>query len=107
VWSANRQPRWVIPGEPGTLTLGIPGLLGHGELMEPVVIFGWNIGFQKMEFTKLLRHGLGYSLSEAKSKTDAVLENQRIELRLHNADVDQVLSKLKQLGAKFVREEQE
>lgn len=75
--------------------------------METVVIFGWNVGFQKVGFTKLLRYELGYSLSEAKSKTDAVLENQRIELTLHKADVDHVLFKLTQLGAKFRREEQE
>lgn len=59
-----------------------------------------------MEFTKLLRNGLGYSLSEAKAKTDAVLKKQRIELRLHESDVDQVLLKLNQLGAKFTREKQ-
>lgn len=71
------------------------------------MIFGWKVGLQKVEFTKLFRHEVGYSLSEAKSKTDAVLENQRIELRLHKAEVDQVLVKLNQLGARFKREEQE
>jgi ribosomal protein L7/L12 len=100
-------PRWVIPRETVTLAQRIPGVLGHGALMETVVIFGWSGGFQKVEFTKLLRHELGFSLSEAKSKTDAVLQNQRIELRLHKAEVDQVLVKLNQLGAKFVREAQE
>jgi hypothetical protein len=72
-----------------------------------VVIFGWNVGFEKVEFTKLLGRELGYSLSEAKSKTDAVLGNQRIELKLHKVDVDQMLSKLIKLGAKFVLEKQE
>jgi len=75
--------------------------------METVVILGWNIGFQKVEFTKLLRHELGYSLSEAKSKTDAVLDNQRIELKLQKAGVDQVIFKMILLGVKVAREEQE
>jgi ribosomal protein L7/L12 len=75
--------------------------------METIVIFGWKVGFQKVGFTKLLRHELGYSLSEAKSKTDAVLENQRIELRVHKAEVGQVLVKLNQLGARIKREGQQ
>ena len=75
--------------------------------METLVIIGWNVGFQKVAFTKLLRHELGYSLSEAKSTTDAVLKNQRTELKLHKADVDQVLVKLNELGARFVRRGQE
>jgi ribosomal protein L7/L12 len=74
--------------------------------MKTIVIFGWKVGFQKVEFTKLLRHELGYSLSEAKFKTDAVLENQHIELRLHKAEIEQVLFKLNQLGARIKREGQ-
>jgi len=44
--------------------------------MSIVVIIGWNVGFQKVEFTKMLKSKLGYSLTEAKAVTDAAVDNQ-------------------------------
>lgn len=68
---------------------------------QTVEVFGWEGGFQKVEFAKLLKSHLGYSLSEAKSATDAVLNKQRIVLKIGEAGVDELLSKLNELGAKF------
>ena len=72
--------------------------------MRIVVIFGWNVGFQKVAFTKMLKSKLGYSLSESKAATDAVLDNQRIELHVQDSDLSEMLSRLNELGAKFVLE---
>jgi hypothetical protein len=82
---------------------GVPRLeRGPSETVE---IYGWNLGFQKVEFTKMLENDLGYSLSEAKSATDAILNNQRVLLRVGKADVEVLLSKLNELGAKLTRED--
>jgi hypothetical protein len=45
-----------------------------------VIISGWNDGFKKVEFTKLLKDELGYSLSLAKSVTDRIVDKCRVEL---------------------------
>ena len=74
--------------------------------MKTVAIFGWNSGFQKIKFTEFLRHDFGYSLSGAKAATDAVLDNQRIELQVEDAECDGVMSKLSDLGAVYVLGEQ-
>jgi hypothetical protein len=83
---------------------GVPRLeRGPSETVE---VFGWDVDFQKVAFTKLLKSDLGYSLSEAKSATDAVVNNQRIVLKVGEAGVDGLLSKLNELGAKVVRKDQ-
>jgi hypothetical protein len=65
-----------------------------------IVISGWELGFRKVMLTELLRHDLGYSLSDAKAETDAVLDNQRRELNVEDAQFSEVLAKLRVLGAK-------
>jgi hypothetical protein len=74
--------------------------------MTTVTIFGWSVGFRKVKFTELLRRDLGYSLSSAKAATDAVLDNQRLELYVRDTDCDGILFKLSELGARFVFEDQ-
>jgi hypothetical protein len=74
--------------------------------MKTVVILGWNSGFQKVKFTNFLRHDFGYSLSNAKAATDAVLDNQRLGLQVQECEFDRILAELSGLGAKFVLEEQ-
>jgi len=74
--------------------------------MKTVAVLGWNVGFQKVKFTELLRRDFGYSLSGAKAATDAVLDNQRLELQVQNSEHDRILSELDGLGARFTVEEQ-
>ncbi len=73
--------------------------------MRKVAVLGWNPGFQKVQFTELLRGDFGYSLSKAKAATDAVLEQQRIELEVRDADCTRLLPQLDQLGAQAVLED--
>ena len=70
--------------------------------MKTVAIIGWNSGFQKVKFSELLKRDFGYSLSAAKAATDAVLENERLELQIRDSESETVLSQLSNLGAKFV-----
>ena len=74
--------------------------------MTTVTILGWRAGFRKVKFTELLRRHCGYSLSSAKAATNALLDNQRLELYVQNADCDGMLYKLSELGARFVFEDQ-
>ena len=68
--------------------------------MKIVIIDGWEIGFRKVEFTSLLRNDFGYSLSEAKAVTDALLDAQRLELEVPDEEADYVLSKCLELGVR-------
>jgi len=74
--------------------------------MKIIAILGWKTGFQKLKFTELLRRNFDYSLSGAKAATDAVLDNQRLELHVQEAEWDRMLSTLSELGAKYAVEEQ-
>jgi hypothetical protein len=64
-----------------------------------LTISGWKVGFQKVEFTKMLQRELGLSLSAAKNITDRVLANERIDLPLGNADTKRVVDAALELGA--------
>jgi ribosomal protein L7/L12 len=95
----------VISAQRLTVRLdGVPRL--ERSPARTVEVFGWEHGFQKVEFTKLLKSDLGYSLSDAKSATDAVLNNEHIALMVGETDVDELLSKLNELGAKFALKDQ-
>ena len=72
--------------------------------MMVLVIQGWEIGFQKVAFTNLLRSEFGYSLSGAKSATDSVLEAKQLELEVPDAEISRVLSKCRELGVRAVAE---
>jgi len=74
--------------------------------MRRIVITGWKIGFQKIEFTKTLRGELGYSLSEAKGMTDSVLDRQAVQVDLPEERFDWVSERLNHLGAVFHEEKQ-
>ena len=65
-----------------------------------IAVSGWDAGFQKVRFTELLRHELGYSLSRAKSATDAVLEDQSLELEVAEEKSARLLSLLQEIGVK-------
>ena len=73
--------------------------------MRKVAVLGWNPGFQKIQFTELLRGDFGYSLSKAKAATDAVLDQKRVELEVQDTECMRLLPRLNQLGARAVLED--
>ncbi len=68
--------------------------------MTTVSVYGWKTGFQKVQFTFLLQRELGYSLREAKARTDAVIGDRSVELQIPG-DAELVLESLERLGARF------
>jgi len=66
--------------------------------MKRLVLQGWKIGFAKVSLTKLLRDELGYSLSEAKGITDAILENKEIRLPCQDQQAETTVAKLREIG---------
>ena len=68
--------------------------------MKTIVISGWNIGFQKINFSQKLRREFDFSLSSAKDASDAVLDGQHLEFQVQDSDCLRILSELSQLGAK-------
>ena len=72
--------------------------------MRRIFVTGWNIGFQKVEFTKTLKLELGCSLSKAKGMTDAVLDCQAVQIDLAEEQFERVSARLNELGAVFHEE---
>jgi hypothetical protein len=69
--------------------------------MKKITLSGWNVGFDKIGLTKLLRTEFGYSLGHAKSVTDAVLEGQPVTLELGDDQIEGMTSKLNRLGVNY------
>ena len=69
--------------------------------MSTVTILGWDRDFQKVQFTRLLRAVLGYSLADAKAATDDVLAHKHLELHVPEAEVEEFLPHLREIGAIF------
>ena len=67
--------------------------------MQTIEVVGWNVGFQKVEFTLLLRKQLSYSLTEAKRCTDAVLDHHVIQVNVPESDLLSMLRSMQALGA--------
>jgi hypothetical protein len=68
--------------------------------MKTMTVSGWKTGFQKVAFTELLKHELGFSLSAAKAATDGVLDSQPLEINISEAKFEGMLARLRELGAK-------
>jgi ribosomal protein L7/L12 len=64
-----------------------------------LIIEGWNEGFNKVAFTKMLRHEFGFSLTAAKSMTDQVLERTPLAINVVSADIERISSLAQQMGA--------
>jgi hypothetical protein len=64
-----------------------------------IFIYGWNKGFQKVQFTKMLQQELGLSLAFAKSTTDNILEGGRVNLAVGESDYQRVANLATELGA--------
>ena len=68
--------------------------------MTTVMVSGWKVGFQKVQFTELLQTALDYPLSRAKRMTDAVLEAGTVEFQVPDGEADRIASAMDRLGAK-------
>jgi hypothetical protein len=68
--------------------------------MTTLVVLGWNVGFNKVKFTRLLQSVPGYSLPHAKSITDAVLEGKNVELQVQRSDAGGLMSAMQEPGAR-------
>ncbi len=70
--------------------------------MRELVICGWNIGFDKVLLTKTLRAEFGYSLTEGKSITDRVLDNEQIRISLEHRTINEedLLNRLREIGVR-------
>ena len=68
--------------------------------MKAIVVSGWNVGFQKINFQRTLRREFGYTLASAKDACDAILNGQRLELHVQDSEYLRILSELIKLGAK-------
>jgi len=69
-----------------------------------LIIDGWRIGFEKIQFTKMLQRELGLCLLEAKTVTDTVLERKRVELPIDGQDRDRLAKLAAELGAVVARD---
>jgi ribosomal protein L7/L12 len=74
--------------------------VGKGEAMTTVLVSGWKPGFQKIEFTKLLRAEFGYSLTQAKGMTDAVMGGNGVEFQVPACEAERIAAAMEGLGAK-------
>jgi hypothetical protein len=68
-----------------------------------LVIEGWDVGFNKVAFTKLLHQELGLPLSSAKDMTDQVLEGKRITVSVLGEDMNRICEAAHGLGARVTR----
>ncbi|NHZ94919.1 hypothetical protein [Massilia sp. CCM 8734] len=68
--------------------------------MGKIVLEGWNPGFNKIALNYLLRAQFGYSLASAKRLVDDILQNQRIELALPDAEMTDIKLALEAIGVR-------
>jgi len=55
--------------------------------MNKIIVKKWNIGFNKVQFTKLQYNLLGLDLKVAKKNTDDILENKIVSIEIKNDDL--------------------
>jgi hypothetical protein len=68
--------------------------------LRKIILYGWNIGFNKVAHTKLLCAELGYSLLQAKSITDSVVDRKSVTIELADDRVQRLALELNELGVK-------
>ena len=69
-------------------------------MMATVLISGWNTGFQKVAFTRLMKSELALTLRPAKQTTDRIMDGERVELEVPDEQVERLLAAMAELGAK-------
>lgn len=67
--------------------------------MVKITVQSWKPGFNKVQFNKLLRGHVGYSLSEAKFKIDQLLEGHQFEVNISSEGVEEFRARAEKLGA--------
>ena len=65
----------------------------------PLIVEGWNKGFNKVAFTKMLQKELGFSLTIAKGMTDQILEGKLLVIDIADADIERISALAQNLGA--------
>jgi|GEM_PF-1442261 len=55
--------------------------------MNKIIVKKWNIGFNKVQFTKLQYDLLGLGLKVAKKNTDDILDNKIVPIEIKNDDL--------------------
>ena len=68
-------------------------------MMTKLMISGWNLGFQKVQFTRLMKQELGLTLQPAKQITDNIMDGEPVELRLPDDQAEHLLAAMQDLGA--------
>jgi hypothetical protein len=69
------------------------------ESNRKIVFQGWEIGFQKVNFTKMIREELCLGLFDGKSITDRVLAGDRVELLVSSEKYEVIAKRAGDLGA--------
>jgi hypothetical protein len=64
-----------------------------------LIVEGWNKGFNKVAFTKMLQKEFGFSLTIAKVMTDQLLENKLLVIDIADADIERINALAQDLGA--------
>ena len=67
--------------------------------MTTVLISGWHYGFQKVNFTRLMKSDMGMTLRPAKTTTDRILDGELVELEVPDEQVEDLFAKMTDLGA--------
>ena len=68
--------------------------------MMTVLLSGWNAGFNKIGFTRLMQQVLGYSLTEAKRVTDTIVDGEMVTVQVSEIQADRVIASMSELGAR-------
>ncbi len=69
------------------------------EPKRTLVISGWQLGFNKVAFTKMLKTELDLSLSDAKAITDSILDGRPEELPIGDRESERIAKRASDLGA--------
>jgi hypothetical protein len=64
-----------------------------------LLVEGWNEGFNKVAFTKMLQDEFGFSLAVAKDMTDQVLERDPLAISVVSSEIKRISSLAQQIGA--------
>jgi hypothetical protein len=77
------------------------------QVNRTLIINGWNIGFRKVEFTKMLQAELSLGLADAKKTTDRVVDRELVELHVSDQSYTRIVKLAANLGAVVLDKETE
>ena len=67
--------------------------------MTNITITGWRYGFNKVQFTLLMKSELGLTLGPAKHLTDRIMNGEAVEIEVPDTQVEHLLAGMRKLGA--------